>query len=492
MAAMNVKHGFVRAFGLAGKVVILDEVHSYDIYTGTILNALVSLLRELGCTVIVLSATLAQARREQLLQAPVSSRHYPLITALPEHALTATEIPALPPAARTVNLTLQRQDAAALEEALVRAEQGQQVLWVENTVAGAQAIFQVLAARAADLGIVCGLLHSRFTQTHRQRNEDQWVALFGKQGWPQRGRQGRILVGTQVLEQSLDIDADFLISRFAPTDMLLQRLGRLWRHEQTPRVACARAEAWMLVPDLADAIASPAAFGDSAAVYSPYVLCRSLQSWQQRDEINLPHDIRGLIEETYAVREEDGDMARWLYELEHGSLRGTQRRVGRQDLQRLAQATLATAGDTKSDVAVSTRYSEQDTQDTLLLRRIVYVSEQKSTELTLLDGRTVVLPAQRHKLSPAGWRTLSITLMREIVSLRPALAPPASDRARLEKLGLHHIFYLGNSPQEDALLRIALVDDSDRLTTLDGQALPGKHEHHYRNDLGYKIVKQKD
>src|SRR5690625_5144301 len=67
MAAMNVKHGFVRAFGLAGKVVILDEVHTYDSYTGTLLDALINLLSQLDCTVIVLSATLNQQRRQQLI-----------------------------------------------------------------------------------------------------------------------------------------------------------------------------------------------------------------------------------------------------------------------------------------------------------------------------------------------------------------------------------------------------------------------------------------
>jgi len=69
MASMNVKHGFVRAFGLAGKVVILDEVHSYDAYTGTILDRLVRELRQLHCTVIILSATLTGERRSALLGA---------------------------------------------------------------------------------------------------------------------------------------------------------------------------------------------------------------------------------------------------------------------------------------------------------------------------------------------------------------------------------------------------------------------------------------
>ncbi len=81
MAVMNVKHGFVRAYGLAGKVVILDEVHTYDLYTGTILNALVEFLRQIDCTVIILSATLSQTRRDALLQQSTTSEAYPLITA---------------------------------------------------------------------------------------------------------------------------------------------------------------------------------------------------------------------------------------------------------------------------------------------------------------------------------------------------------------------------------------------------------------------------
>ena len=82
MAAMNVKHGSVRALGLAGKVVILDEVHTYDAYTSTLLDDLINLLRQLQCTVIILSATLSQNRRMQLLQAPLHNQDYPLITAI--------------------------------------------------------------------------------------------------------------------------------------------------------------------------------------------------------------------------------------------------------------------------------------------------------------------------------------------------------------------------------------------------------------------------
>ena len=83
MAVINVHHHFVRGFGLIGKVVILDEVHSYDPYTGFLLDRLVTLLQKLHCTVIILTATLSQSRRCQLLKQPVTSDAYPLISALP-------------------------------------------------------------------------------------------------------------------------------------------------------------------------------------------------------------------------------------------------------------------------------------------------------------------------------------------------------------------------------------------------------------------------
>lgn len=245
MAAMHVKHGFVRAFGLAGKVVILDEVHTYDAYTGTLLDALVRLLRELHCTVIILSATLSHTRRSRLLDAPLQANAYPLITAVND-AAPVRELPVAAEPAAQISIHIEHDDRPAVQEALDRAAGGQQVLWIENTVKDAQQRYLDVASRAADLGVACGLLHSRFTRTDRQRIEDHWVGLFGKPGLAQRNDTGRILIGTQVLEQSLDIDADFLVTRFAPTDMLLQRMGRLWRHAGTMRPDGARCETWQI------------------------------------------------------------------------------------------------------------------------------------------------------------------------------------------------------------------------------------------------------
>ena len=141
---MNVKHGFVRTFGLAGKVVILDEVHSYDAYTGTILKELVTALCELHCTVIVLSATLTDMQRHSILNVSLDKSAketfspYPLISIYPRKG-KPQEFATEKLEEAQVNISMTSSDDTAFEEALKRAERGEYVLWIENTVADAQA-----------------------------------------------------------------------------------------------------------------------------------------------------------------------------------------------------------------------------------------------------------------------------------------------------------------------------------------------------------------
>ena len=485
MAAMNVKHGFVRAFGLAGKVVILDEVHTYDAYTGTLLDALVQLLRALKCTVIILSATLNHDRREQIVGGSLARDDYPLITAAINNS-AIREVAVTVDSSQAVSIRLVGQDKVAIEEALERAVQGQQVLWIENTVAQAQDRYLDLAARASDLNIGCGLLHSRFTAEDRQAIENEWVSLYGKDGWGRRNQRGRILVGTQVLEQSLDIDADFMVTRFAPSDMILQRIGRLWRHAGTPRPASAICETWVLAPPLERAIISPMQeFGNTAFVYSPYVLCRSLEVWQGKQVLSLPLDIRSLIEQTYEQRSEIGPMARWLEELENG----TRQRTGRNALRQLAMVTLAEAGSTLPESKAQTRYSDTDSIDVLLLRNLSILPEAMASQVTLLDGTQLILPWARHKLGKNEWRKLSATLMRQIVSVRAHDAPTQMPVESLKKFGLQHCFYLGSPEYDEAILRIGLVDRTGDLTSLPGHEMHAKHRLNYRSDIGYRVMK---
>jgi CRISPR-associated endonuclease/helicase Cas3 len=311
LGVVAAKHFFVRHFALAGKVVILDEIHSYDLYTGTLIDKLITTLEALGCTVIVLSATLTRKRRGQIVSGPDGAPNdaelpYPLITGRIEgHPLAP--VAATPPQSRTVKVEIISVENAA-EEAIKLARKGGAVLWICNTIDAAQKQYQ----RMVDLTqkeLPIGLLHSRFPFWRREELEAEWMERFGKNGTT---RCGSILVSTQVVEQSVDLDADLLITELAPTDMLLQRLGRLWRHERENRPTDTAARiciveetnSFVEFQEMEPRVIVKA-LGGKARVYAPYVLLRSLEVWQNRPDVSIPSQIRMLLESTYEDRENE-------------------------------------------------------------------------------------------------------------------------------------------------------------------------------------------
>jgi len=474
MAVMAVKHGFVRSFGLAGKVVILDEVHSYDAYTGTLLDELVKELRKLHCTVIILTATLTIERRQKLTTQQPKEQHYPLISISPNEG-ELQELAVDLPENNRVSIYCCKQEEFAIYEALKRAEEGQQVLWIENTVAEAQAIYKRLSA--IDINVEYGLLHSRFLKCDRAKNEAKWVELYGKSNREARKQKGRILVGTQVLEQSLDIDADFLVSRFCPTDMLLQRIGRLWRHKESYRPDNAQREAWLLAPKLQAAIEdAKTEFGKTAKVYDPYVLCRSLAVWHQLENIELPKDIRPLIEATYQVQDEIEEMRQYQQELNKK----------REILQRLALVGLSKGGQTLPE-NVSTRYSEQDSVQVLLIKAYQRHAEKQATEITLLNDDRYMLPKNLKFYDKPQWRKLAAMLIQNTVQVADYLAP---EKLAIKELDwLRNYFYLGSPEFGESLLRVALVNEADEVKRLmGGRALEG-YELSYEPSYGYQVIK---
>ncbi len=305
-AVVAVKHFFVRRFALAGKVVILDEIHSYDIYTGTLITALIRELVNLRCSVIILSATLTAARRRELLKGAgiregESPTAYPLVTSgSPGNSAQSVFVPAWR-SRRPITLRSARiPEAEIVEELIRRAEEGQHVLWIRNTVVEAQIAYRAVSGSLREDRVRVGLLHSRFPFHRRAELEDEWLDLLGKSR--PIDAPGSILIATQVVEQSVDIDLDFIVSDLAPTDMLLQRVGRLWRHERPHRKAPAP-DFWIRLPDLpsaSDTRELTKALGRSARVYAPYVLLRTMEVWRAMSKLCLPADIRPLLEATYA------------------------------------------------------------------------------------------------------------------------------------------------------------------------------------------------
>jgi CRISPR-associated endonuclease/helicase Cas3 len=475
LAVMNVRFGFVRSFGLAGKVVILDEVHSYDCYTGTLLDALVKALGALGCTTIILSATLTRKRRSELIDASVPvddgspCEAYPLLTSRDDRGeLTAHAVPAGETA--TVNIAMKDDSEAAIEEAVHRACGGQQVLWIENTVDEAQDAFGLLSARAAACGLPSGLLHSRFTACDRERKEAEWVSLYGKEGSANRGESGRILVGTQVLEQSLDIDADFLISRLAPMDMILQRIGRLWRHRSNDglrdRIG-ARRDAWILTPSLERLSALPESIGKSAYVYAPYVLLRTRETLNGLRSIGLPGDIRSLIEETYRERSESAEFERYRLALEKE----------REKLRRLARGCVGSGGKTISDCVAATRYADTETRDVILLRN--FRPRGDGLVLEMLEGERIEIARQ----TPASGvrREIAARLLAGSLAV-PARQAPSTPRASIR--GLAPYLYLGDG--DESAVAVGLVGEDGYIRGVSGTSQAAALRITYTDRFGFK------
>lgn len=471
-SVMHVRHAALRALGLAGKVVILDEVHSYDAYTGELLDVLVERLREFGCTVIILSATLTNERRQKLLgcASNTATKAYPLLTVAPD-TRSVLEVPIIGPEQKSVRVHIENVDDRAVEEALLRAEKGEQVLWIENTVGAAQKTFRRLASR--EINVECGLLHSRFTPHDRENNEKYWTEIYGKKS-PLRSKCGRILVGTQVLEQSLDLDADFLVTRLCPTDMLLQRMGRLWRHERTDRAKSAVRETWILAPGLETVLDNPAgALRESGTsyIYAPYVLGRTLEAWAPLTNVVLPDNIRDLLEKTYIARDEEPSLK--MKEAQNSISEECERK------RNLALSGVANVGKIVDDDEPGTRLIEDRETKLLLLR-----------DLDLENGTCICLDGTSCALKPVPQKRADRTAIAVALAMNTLNVPEKSAPEKLRQEYLEafapYIFEAKVWKKDNKFfggeLRIALVADGQRLGDIFGNNLP---DIRYSEKLGF-------
>ena len=333
MSVVAVKHFFVRRFALSGKVVIIDEVHSYDHFTGTLVRCLCQELQKLGCTIIILSATLLPNVRNELLdirEKAMGNDNYPLIT-----GKSADGLPVIPqggkPKPRPAVKCSFKNTEQLITDARRAANQGTRVLWVCNTVNAAQEMFREL--KRCENKFKVGLLHSRFPHFIRQLQEEYWMERLGKND---NREGGCILVSTQIVEQSVDIDSDILVSELAPMDMLLQRMGRLWRHlEERPAKLrpVETPEIWIVKEqmDLSEMKQTGSeqlikALGIKAKVYQPYVLLKTYETLHidRFSTINLADhdgssDIRDLLRLTYLNTQDDSEAWKTLYDAVKGT-----------------------------------------------------------------------------------------------------------------------------------------------------------------------------
>jgi CRISPR-associated endonuclease/helicase Cas3 len=299
LATLNVKHHFVRLWGLSNRVVVLDEIHAYDTYTTGLIVTLLQWLRALGSSVVLMSATLPKARRDELMAAwgvpaaQVPDLPYPRVLLADEtgiHGNSFTARPLSPIRLHGLGESVEEMASKAIE---LLAYGGCGALIV-NTVERAQLLYRILRDQLKRGGAELLLFHARFPADERREHEQRVLERFGlAQNRPERA----LLIATQVAEQSLDIDFDFMLSDLAPVDLLLQRAGRLHRHIRPQRPAAhGQAYLWVagLVPEFPDLKKTAWGF-----VYDPYILGRTWARLRQESVLQLPDDIERLVQWIY-------------------------------------------------------------------------------------------------------------------------------------------------------------------------------------------------
>lgn len=322
LAALESRHQSLRLLGLFRKVLVVDEVHACDAYMQRTLEGLLTLHARAGGSAILLSATLPQRMKAALLRAyaagrgsaapALAARDYPLTTSWPPQAGAgpADEHPVATRAAvcRRVAVRTFTESEALVAEIVAAARRGQCVGWIRNTVGDVLAAQRWLQAHLPDDQIT--VFHARFTLGDRLDIEDRVLDWLGPGSGPDQ-RRGRVLIASQVAEQSLDVDLDWLASDLAPIDRLVQRAGRLRRHARAADGARRPQGApdqrgepvlWLLAPawtETPDAGWYRHAFPMAAPVYPDHGRLWLTLQQLRRGSFRMPDDGRDLIEAVY-------------------------------------------------------------------------------------------------------------------------------------------------------------------------------------------------
>lgn len=302
MIALKRKHFMLRHLGAAGKVIIIDECHSYDAYMSEFLEETLSWLGDYHVPVILLSATLTGKKRLDFVRAYLNdhtvdselygsiaeSRGYPLITWIDGNKIDQKEIEIDKKDTEVKISSVPQDDIVDLIQD--KLSQGGCAGIVVNTVNYAQELAEKLTGELPEFKVM--LFHSRYIQSDRASIEEDVVSSFGKKS-SEKSRNGLILIGTQVIEQSLDIDFDIMLTEICPMDLLLQRIGRLHRHHRKRPESLGDAECFVINNE------GTSARKGTELIYGKWLLRQTERYLPER--IFIPRDIPELVNDTYDI-----------------------------------------------------------------------------------------------------------------------------------------------------------------------------------------------
>lgn len=318
LAVLKAKYQSLRLIGLLGKVLVIDEAHAYDVYMGKELEVLLEVHAALGGSAIVMSATLPLNIREKLANAFLKGlgkkqckldeqNAYPLLTHIAADYKNEIPCPNNPKKSqKTTNYQFIHDEERIHQLIKESLNNDQCVCWIRNSVKDARSSFQYWQARHDKTD----LFHARFVLSDRLAIQEKILCAFDKKSTGEQ-RKGRLLIATQVVEQSLDLDFDVMITDLAPIDLMLQRAGRLHRHirdqygnfKSTGEDERPKAILTIFCPEYTDNPAADwysAKFPNAKKVYPNHArLWLGQKKLAENETRQIPKNIRPLIEAVY-------------------------------------------------------------------------------------------------------------------------------------------------------------------------------------------------
>ncbi len=303
---LKARFSILRLLGLTNKVLIVDELHAYDAYMSEIIQSLLRWCKALRIPIVLLSATLQESQRKAYLSCytdnkPSLSLSYPLITQVDDSGhLTQIEASATMETIYHFAPVCFGDDCDTIAKfAIDQLSHGGCYCILVNTVRKAQRIYQsLLDLKNDDTETI--LFHARFPMGRREEIEKECLSKFGK-GQESVRPQRAILVATQVVEQSLDLDFDGMLTELAPIDLLLQRAGRVHRHRDRIRPeGMGKPIIHVILPDENAVNDYKKRYRSSGYVYAPFLLSNTESIVKNGRTVLVPSDVRTIIEEAYA------------------------------------------------------------------------------------------------------------------------------------------------------------------------------------------------
>lgn len=293
-SVIKYRYSCIGMLGLSDKVVIIDEVHAYDAYMLTELKALIRWCKFLGVPIILLSATLPTATKQQLFSASgitadikEYSNEYPLITYAYNGKLIQEHTDCV---GKDVNIkTVETNDSLkTLFDSALSIESGCIAL-IAPTVDDAFALYDMLDEEVTDCDVI--LYHGRMSVSDKSDKVKELLKLFGKDK-SERPKKA-IVVATSIIEQSLDVDFDYMFTALAPIDLLIQRLGRVHRHSDNGTIR------EFTKIDSPFTVVIPRSYGNLARIYDSEILNRTKTELSKIKKLNIIDDIRSIIDTVY-------------------------------------------------------------------------------------------------------------------------------------------------------------------------------------------------